>query len=287
MTHTHNKFIDTVLDSHNIDPLGIYCSVTGKMLGYMLNDEVYTFLDSRTDIDLEQLADDWAMRLIASMRPSPNWNVMREETLDQMARSHPVETFAYLFNRLTSTPDHHAIPLSQRTTQMLARIANYETIKAAHDSEGFDKMLQMLLEVDAVRDLAKQEIPFESIDWRNAGFEERTRLITEWYQRECREYIKRRDESAAQARWEKHGNPVASRAAAKKAMLLKIELDGSMIRRGQKTKQKQAEKNKQDAFFAGLFDAIQSGKSVVETPDKPSAKPATTLKLKLNLGGRA
>lgn len=87
---------------HDYEPNALYCSVTGKRLGAMDDDEFQATLDllAPTEQNLESIIDDMRLRVVASMRPSTRWNKFRSESLDELRKAQPIETLAYLLNRL-------------------------------------------------------------------------------------------------------------------------------------------------------------------------------------------
>lgn len=289
---TIGVFCHYFVTTHNFDPNSLFCSITGARIGNTLMSEIEAFIDSQPDADLEELADDYLLRLVASMRPSIHWNVMREDSLDLMRKRNPVATFAYCFNRLTSSPEFRAIPFSERTTQQLDRIANYAAIEEAHESRDaselshFDKMLHMLIEVDSFNDLSKQPEPFSAIQWREASPDQRLQLISDWYAAQCKLHAERVDLAKRTANWIKHGNPLMSRAAASLARELGPKPE-KILARNETARNNRRRTNKDSKFFDAMLDSLMA-EADSPKPAEP-AKPATPaapakFKLKLNLG---
>jgi hypothetical protein len=75
----------------------IFCLITGKPVAALDGLEVHDLIDS-LDGDAEQAADDYAMRLLASSRPSLRWNHLRVADITALRETHPVETLCYLKN---------------------------------------------------------------------------------------------------------------------------------------------------------------------------------------------
>lgn len=93
---------DSYLESFGYMAEGIYCNVTGKRIGTIDTDEFLATIDmlNPTTANIEVVLDDYRLRLVASMRPSTRWNKFRNESLDELRKAQPIETLAYLLNRL-------------------------------------------------------------------------------------------------------------------------------------------------------------------------------------------
>jgi hypothetical protein len=151
--------------TYGFNPCYVYCLVTGKAIGYTFPEElesVITFLDA----DLESAVDDLAMRITASMRPSMKWNKMREHDLDSMRKSAPVETMAYLLNRLITPPKdakYTGFFSLHRDRIMLFHhlLADYQLrydVDADYRS-AWDSAMLMLLEIEAKLSLLTESSP--------------------------------------------------------------------------------------------------------------------------------
>lgn len=154
-THEH-QFID----SFGFYSDGIYCSVTGKMFGSLHNDEYREVVETCNDLaDLEQ-------RILASMRPSMKWNrLARLESLDEMRKSHPVETMAYLLNRLFLPAKDSKQSADWRTINrnrilLFAHLESHHQLASTAEvrNSAWDMNLLMLLELESKLSLIT-EIP--------------------------------------------------------------------------------------------------------------------------------
>ena len=102
MTKLHS-FLEVFCSNYpGVDPTATYCLATGRMIG--ANYEVTELVES-SDMDLEELADDIAMRLFAAMRPGIFWNKMTLRTVGNLQVTRPTETLAWLLNRLMNPPE--------------------------------------------------------------------------------------------------------------------------------------------------------------------------------------
>lgn len=109
-----------------LNPFSCYCIVTGKPTAKFDSDEVAAIL-ADFDCDPEEAADDYAMRLLASSRPSLRWNKMAVTDIESLRYSHPVETLCYLLNGGSGVRINHPDFFGE----MLRRIEQYESLRTA------------------------------------------------------------------------------------------------------------------------------------------------------------
>lgn len=154
-------FIAEFQATYGFEPYALYCLATGKQIGFYQHDEFSEIL-GQLDPDVEMAIDDLAIRAIASMRPSLKWNKLRTESLNEMRILAPVETMAYLLNRLL-TPTGNSKD-SWFDTQ-LNRIKLFNKLLADAQSLGtigttaFDSTMLMLLEIEAKLHLVNEDSP--------------------------------------------------------------------------------------------------------------------------------
>lgn len=165
-----------------IMPDATYCLFTGAPIGnhWELDDLIESI-----EGDPEEIADDIAMRLFASMRPSMRWNKMRSESLDQLAKSQPVETICYLLNRLFA-PLHtgNYLPLHHERIQLFNHLSVVlDEPKTDSDDKDRDAILMQLLELDARKGLHRIGGLIRCIDILNdcTTWKQLLALLTPWY----------------------------------------------------------------------------------------------------------
>ena len=283
-TITHNlpvyadafdNFADSFFRSEGFDPTQTYCLVTGAPIGTNTEAESFFYL---SDLESDDLIDDLSVRLLASMRPSIHWNLMREESFDVMRQRQPVQTFAYLFNRLIAPEGFATIPMDRRLGLQRERIQTFQRLRKWHDSEpaSFIKCLHMLIEADSKFGFDKVACPFNADDM----FANPVEVVGDFFANQCKKYDEQIKRDEAQARWIKYGNPIVKESARK------IEV---AKRPPSKTAKKRVEKKKEADFFESLFDEITRKPANTPVADSlPKARRAAkpTLKLgKLNLAG--
>jgi hypothetical protein len=108
-----------------LNPFGIYCLFTGRLIGSHPAREIHELIESMNG-DPDERADDLAMRLLASCRPSLRWNHLRVTDITSMRRTHPVETLCYLING-SSAPRIN----DDYFDEMMARIGLFATLSTA------------------------------------------------------------------------------------------------------------------------------------------------------------
>lgn len=190
-----------------IKPHGIYCQLTGKMVGMWDGDELIELAESLAG-DVDEIADDLATRIFASMRPSLRWNKMRLESLDQLRKSHPVETLAYLMNRLTNSPNYHGDTLA----------INHDRIKLYNhlvtlELETVNSLLYTLIEVDSRLNLNKLQPPFSVANMIDRTESELLVAFERWAEEQAKVWQRLEIQREQETRWFRDGNTLAKRAA--------------------------------------------------------------------------
>jgi hypothetical protein len=159
------KVVHTFIDAYGFDPTHIYCQVTGKPIAQTHSEEFEALVDSLGVVDAEQAADDLAVRLLASMRPSMRWNVFRDDSLVIMRQKHPVETLAYLLNRMFAPLNFRKISRRDLLADLEHRIKTFQIISEWDKASHFDTLIYMLLELDAKWSLDTESAPFNWQDF--------------------------------------------------------------------------------------------------------------------------
>lgn len=197
------------IDSYGFDPFGQFCQVTGKRIGNSL--EVQELIESMLErnVEPEDIADDIAVRIFASMRPSLFWNKMREDSLEEMRKSRPLEVLAYLLNRLFAP---------ERNANLLAihhdRIRLWQRLEEWGMNDSTNTILYYMLEVDAKLNLASLSAPFTVEDFLTR-FESMPLLlerIQAWYAIQLDSYAKLLKRNELNTRWWRSGNALAKGA---------------------------------------------------------------------------
>lgn len=239
----------------NIDPYGLYCSVTGKLVGSAL--EVDDLIRSLPG-DAEDMADDIAMRLFASMRPGLFWNKMRSDTLNQLRKERPVELLAYLLNRAFQ-------PLSGGNPI----VVNHDRIKtftrcATLTAEQIGSLTYLLLEIDSKNGLTTVYPTFRVSDFLSESFDIFMSFVTVWHGLLMKEHDKMLKTRELETRWWRSGN-----ALAKPAFFSAFMESAPKTERAQARSEKQADSD----FMANFLSALtkdQSESRVNITTSKPA-----------------
>lgn len=250
-----------------VNPSGVYCLFTGKLIGasYELND----FIDSYPDTDPEELADDYALRLFAAMRPSVRWNKLRAETIDEMRKTHPVETLAYLLNRLF-TPLNWRGDVFALHHDRIRLYAELERIHTVH-REQFDSMLYQLIDLDGMHGVHRLEPTFACEDFldRFESIEKLVATITAFYEKQTEAYYALLQAQSTQARWIANGSAPSRVARVKQFIESKPPSKTALAREA---------KAAQATFMSSLLDAILNESPDTPVADIPVAKPAPVVK---------
>lgn len=147
LTQKHQEVVEAYNTNHSPLELNkLYCSVTGKTIGFVADNAYSALIESLTGSP-EEIADELEIRLIASMRPSIEWNMMRVESIADMRKTSPNDVLAYILNRFffpTKTNDFnlHCANLRQR-------IRCYIMITESMTAEQIKPLLHQALRLDA------------------------------------------------------------------------------------------------------------------------------------------
>lgn len=242
--HTVTEVIESCKKVYGFDPSYYYCSMTGKPLGYSFQLELQEVIESIPG-DLEAVTDDLALRILASMRPSIKWNKLRTESLDDMRRSHPLETMAYLLNRLFENREskrYDIIALHQDRIVLFDKLSKLDSEDIA--SPRFQKLMVMLLELEAKLGLLAEAAPFVAARLIEASdlLQSLEDALTPWHAAR----IKAWDKAQAEARFNAQ-NPGA------KIAYYRAWMDQEPATPQQAKKQ---EKVKQQNVIGSLIDAL-------------------------------
>lgn len=112
---------ETMIADLGVDPSAIYCQFTGAPIGHILRDHLGIILSMLpAEMDLESIMDDLFTRTITSMRPSPAFNLIRGESLNQMRKVVPRELTSLLLGRFYRPRDTQYSNIKRTLPQRLA-----------------------------------------------------------------------------------------------------------------------------------------------------------------------
>lgn len=226
-------------ETFGFNPEGIFCLVTGKQIGRTESDELIALIDSLSG-DTEEIVDDLAMRLFASMRPSMRWNKMRTDSLDDMRKIAPHETLAYLLNRLL-------MPVDNRYDYLVAhgeRIKLFSALSKLPASDTLNQAIHLLLEIDARLGLKALTATFtcDSLIAKLTSWDSLVAFLTPWHTQCLAKYEKQLSESAYMT-----ANPLAKTAFFRSFMESK-PVSPAM--------QRKAERSAESRFFESIFEEL-------------------------------
>jgi hypothetical protein len=250
-----------------IDPMFFYCLMTGKSIGVMHHEEFTAIHDSIQGTE-EEIQAELELRCLASMRPSMKWNRLRTESLAELRKSAPIETFCYLMNRLL-TPSAEKKRGSDFQTIHKNRIRLYQAAADSEQSEAFESVMLMLLEIDAKLNLISEDSPIEYADiFRNEDiFAYLALSLKKWH--EIRVAYHRQQELEAKFY---AANPGAKRAYFTAWMDHKPKSETTL---------KKESKQKEANFMSALLDELIHPESVAAKPEKmrPTVKEAAPVRV--------
>src|SRR5574338_543408 len=269
---TLSEIAETFKSSYGFDMHGLYCQATGKCFGWTHIEEMESLVNlvGAESNDADEIADDIAMRVLASMRPSHKWNKFRAESLAEMRKSDPIETLAYLINRMFAPLNHRKIGIDNLLRSYEDRIRAFQIIQSWGVTDATNTMTYMLLELDAKWNLDTEYPPFSwtafFIDAPDLAA--RLAILQNWYADRMIAWEKRLAAEELQTRWIRHGNVLAKPAFAAAYMESK-PLSATAIKRAEKEAEKQMFG---DLLFEILGNPTLDGEPTVE----PKAKPKPT-----------
>jgi len=200
---------------YGFDFFRIYCLITGKPFGFLNAEERASILslvcESNDGAD-EAAADLWT-RTIASMRPSLKWNKFRSESLAILRVTNPIETLAYLVNRMFAP--HNRFKGGLTLKHLEERILAFQRIDAWGVTDDTNTLSYMLLEIDAKMGLDIEMPPFNWLDFFDAeSMKHRVEMLQAWYSVLMERWQLRLKQDELQTRWMRHGNVLAKPAFA-------------------------------------------------------------------------
>ncbi len=204
-----DNIVATFIDSYHFDPRGIYCQVTGKRIG--TTDELeFCHLVVSLDGDLEAICDDIAIRLLASMRPSMQWNKMRADSLKLMAERSPVDTLAYLLNRLFAPLNHRKVSLDSLLAVNEDKIRLHTQLTRWGMTHELVALSYQLLEIDAKWGLDSEASPCSCDAFIMAvDHMDRLNLFTTYHARRMKDWDAKVKHDEQVTRWHRSGNALA------------------------------------------------------------------------------
>lgn len=251
---------EAFLDQHGFDPTGVYCQITGRRIGTTDSSELELLIGLVNEVDegdAEAIADDLAIRVLASMRPSICWNKMRSESLKELRVADPIGTLAYLINRMFAPLNHRKIAITDLLGVYADRIRTYRLLEERGITDATNTILYMLLELDAKWNLDTETPPFNAFDFLRYDItdDHRVEMVQAWYERRIAAYDKKVKADELQSRWFRDGNILA------KPAFLDAYIESKPL---SKTAAKKQEKKQESDFFAGLLSEIRMGKAETE-----------------------
>lgn len=267
----HSLIVDHFVSQYGFNPRGIYCAVTGKMVGMTLNEEFVSLVESLSvegEADAEQIADDIAIRIFSSMRPSMRWNSFKSDGIKTHREKHPVETLAYLVNRMFAPIGWRKMGLNERLASNADKIRAYSIIESWGVNDATNTLLYMLLEIDAKWSLDTESAPFSWMAFfLNApDMDARVSMLQSWYATRMEAWAKRVKAEEMQVKWTRHGNAV-SKPAFQAAFMENRPLSVTAI--------KQAEKVAEKTMWGDLLFEIM-GKPTLEGEQTLSSVPSAS-----------
>ncbi len=271
MTTKEEKYIAvSTAFTHNygFDIRGLYCQITGKQIGQLYSADIMRLIDSSTD-DAEGIADDLALRLCSSMRPSLKWNKFNDSTLAGLAKDDYVEVIAYMLNRmfypLQGEFDSYMrnIPARIKCYDLLHK-QNYKFNRQAGavpresmeapEPNPLKTILHHLLQVDALVPANHLFNLKVTLDWNKPLGEQVIPICLSIV-----DYVRQQEKKANWIR----GNPLAAKAYYSTFMHKPAE---------SKTAKKKETKRKSDAFLDNTLAALMQGEGE-SNPTSTLAKP--------------
>jgi hypothetical protein len=259
--------INTFRETFGFDYFRVYCSVTGKPFAFLNSEERTSILSlvCESNDDADEAANDLWTRMVASMRPSLKWNKFRSESLAQMRQTNPVETLAYLINRMFAP--HNRLKGGVTLVHLEERIKAWQHIESWGVTDETNTLMYMLLELDAKMNLDSEMPPFNWRDFFAAdSMQTRVTFVQGWYAELMVKWEKRIKQDEMQTRWIRHGN-VLAKPAFRDAFMESQPLSATAIKKQAKSEEKQ--------MFGDLLFEILSPIMTPQMEPKPDApKPA-------------
>ena len=234
-----------------VDPYGIYCQFTGKMIGNSFESSEFMQEQIALGADPESIADDLAVRIFAAMRPSIRWNKLTGSTIDELRRSHKIETLAYMLNRLFTPADWkgNIFALHHDRIRLFANLCERATAGTEVESNFIDNVLYMMIELDAMHGLVKLVAPFKCEDFLNPQIspEELFAIIDAFHTRQTKAYYAMVKQQEMQTKWIQNGSAPSRVARINQFIESKPPTKASTVK---------AEKAAKQSFMDGLLAEI-------------------------------
>jgi hypothetical protein len=259
-----DETIAAFVADYGFDPLTIYCQVTGKPFARFFDEEQESVLSlvCESNDDADAAAGDLWLRVVSSMRPSLKWNKFSAGSLAELRVSHPIETLAYLINRMF-TP-HNRFKGGVTLRHFEERIKAFKEIDSWGQTDDTNTLTYMLLEIDAKMGLDVEMPPFNWQDFFEAeSIKHRVEMVQGWYGQLMERWEKRLKDEELQIKWMRHGNVLAKPAFADAFMESKpLTITG--IKKAEKAAEKQIFADAAWDVLSGILDSTAEPK-----PDAP------------------
>lgn len=205
-----------------VNPLGVYCQTTGKLIATLTDSEASGLFALVESMDSESAADDWFVRQMASMRPSMQWNVMRTDSLNVLRKVDPLGCLGYMMTRLMHTkvrkPLMNGALVDLPTQQEVIDANRHKVLLMAAMSQWnpllVKRVLYMLTLADARIGLHELTPPFHVSELYNGqtnAFNMRTKLMT-WYADVLTMIVEREKNRSQSSEFYRDGNTLAKHA---------------------------------------------------------------------------
>ena len=253
--YSTGEILDAFAREYGFDPARVYCSVTGKPFGYMFLEELESILSliHESNDGVDEAAGDLWIRVLASMRPSLKWNKFRSGTLAELRVSDPIETLAYLVNRMFAP--HNRLRGGMTLEHWQERILAWQRLKEWGQDDDTNTLTYMLLELDAKMGLDVEMPPFNWLDFFDAeSMKHRVEMVQGWYGILMERWEKRLKQEELSTRWMRSGNVLAKPAFADAYMESK-PLTVTAVKRAAKQAEKQIFADALWEVLGGQFDS--------------------------------
>lgn len=209
------RAIQQLASETGIDAEGIYCQVTGRMIGYLDLEVMQDIFASMPDMDAESISDDLRIRTLTSMRPSPAWNYLRPNTLALKVKSDPIGLLSYLLIRCEEPVDlkSYVPDLQTQMGRLQNRITMWQVVnRMTIDSETLEALLLVLLELDAKFSLKNLAVPHNIRALLLGNPKDTLTILSRWRDKLVDAEIKRQNEQSYSDRSFTRGNAAAKQA---------------------------------------------------------------------------
>lgn len=158
-SYTLKEFHDSLMETYGMNPQRLYCLATGRPYGLIEREEIEATIRFVDEDDLETFVDDYAVRMIAGMRPSMNWSRVEPASIE-FARHHDVAgLLAYLVHRANEGKAPRDLTFQDIMTRNQNRIVSYRAIEKLTDNIDTFELVQLLLQADSIGNLHRFNQP--------------------------------------------------------------------------------------------------------------------------------